>query len=233
MRLSRAAVLGAVTLAGLLIVPALAAQAHGDTAGGQGPTRHAVSRATMASAGDSSTLYAQTNHRADSGIVSQRFGPTYHVDSSRGADDFTVPEGDSWTIDEVDVIGFYALKPPAAAEVVWIYADNGGRPGTVLARVVHQGDSGNGEGSFKISLADTPVTLSSGVYWVSVRATASQGRDPFWVWLTTEDLHGTPAVWRNPLNGWETGCTTFKPMKHCSGGVVGPDFLFALKGTSS
>jgi hypothetical protein len=39
-------------------------------------------------------------------------------------------------------------------------------------------------------------------------------------------------VWRNPNDGFESGCTTFTAMTTCGvGGGVSPDFLFQIVGT--
>ena len=79
-------------------------------------------------------LYDQTDHAgtptADPSAMN--FSPSNDlgtgVGADRTADDFPVPAGQTWSINEVDVGGAYVGTPPGTVNV-FIYADASGQPG--------------------------------------------------------------------------------------------------------
>jgi hypothetical protein len=167
------------------------------------------------------------------GIISQNFlDQGFSIYDSSGADDFVVPEGETWTIQTVDVTGVYFNGPgPASSERVRLYADASGMPGAVMttARNIQGTDTG---GSFSIPLGAESTVLEPGTYWVAVQINMAFGTGGEWGWETTLTLHGNPAVWMNPRNGFATGCTDWANMQACIGPAgEGPDFMFALEGT--
>ena len=81
----------------------------------------------------------------------------------------------------------------------------------------------NGTGSFVIQLASA-VTLREGrQYWVSVQVNMDFGVGGEWGWETRNTKNGRPAAWRNPGDGFGTGCTTYAVESVCIGG--GPDHM--------
>lgn len=173
----------------------------------------------------SEVLYSQNDNYAHAHIVANHFIGRLHLYSSRGADDFTVPTG-TWTISQVDVTGVYSGDQRATSVSVVVYADGGGQPGDQLANVDVAGTIHRG--SFSVALGDQAIALGSGTYWISVQP---EMKGSFWSWKTTSVPHGSPAVWRNAPNGFGTGCRSFTPLQTCESSE-GPDFMFALEGTS-
>lgn len=171
-------------------------------------------------------LYSQNDHDAGDGIVSDHTGGDYYDDTSRGADDFTINSG-SWVIREIDITGVYRFDTSVTSENVAFYADRNGLPGAALARFDHVVGNDDGSGSFNISLGNG-VILPAGHYWVSVQVNDKNG---FWVWQTTSELHQSPAAWKNPRDGFDTGCLQFANMQDCAGDLgEGPDFMYLLQG---
>src|ERR1700730_17371084 len=69
-------------------------------------------------------LYDQYNNAGANATVSQDFEPANNAFDNQGADDFVVPAGQTWTINEVDVQGLYFNGPgPAASFNVFFYQD--------------------------------------------------------------------------------------------------------------
>ena len=78
-------------------------------------------------------LYDQYDNDPGTGTVSQDFETSLDAYDSQTADDFVVPSGQTWTINEVDVKGVYFNGPgPAASFNVYIYQNSGSLPGAVV-----------------------------------------------------------------------------------------------------
>src|SRR5262245_20071286 len=76
-------------------------------------------------------LYDQYDSPGTYGWTSQDFEAAYDAFDNQGADDFVVPAGETWNIDEVDVKGVYFNGAgPSATFNVFIYSDSSGLPGT-------------------------------------------------------------------------------------------------------
>ena len=113
------------------------------------------------------------------------------------ADDFTVPAGQQWTINEVDVLG-----EGASFKVhILIYANAGGLPGSV---VFNANELPATNGTNYNTVLPTPAVLGPGTYWLSVKS------PDFWSWRNSTTDSGSPAVWQNPTNEFVgipvTGC---------------------------
>jgi hypothetical protein len=179
-------------------------------------------------------LYDQRDNATESAIVSMNFWePEFLLYDSSGADDFVVPQGETWTVQAVDVSGLYwacQVCGPAHSENVRFYRDAGGRPGAVVAsrRFLHGTDVG---GSISIPLSPAAPVLTAGTYWVAVQINMSYVDGGEWGWLTRTVQSNAPATWQNPRNGFGTGCTRWHDMQECVG-YDGPDFAFAIEGLS-
>ena len=176
-------------------------------------------------------LYNQNNHDGGGFMVSQNFvdfSGIYDNYDSQGADDFRVPKGETWTIQTVIVTGVYSESSspgPAFSENVTIYNDAAGTPGTVVTTVTVKGlDTA---GSFSIPVGS--IVLTKGRYWLSVQANMAYDPDGFWSWESRTDQRRSGAVWRNPGDGFHTGCIVYKPVANCLD-IAPPDFMFKLKG---
>jgi hypothetical protein len=170
-------------------------------------------------------LYDQT----DSPGPSSDFAPSNDFAADFGADDwtaddFTVPAGQSWTIDHVDVTGTDQGTPPDSANV-FIWADAGGAPG---AEAFHQLNiPGGGTGpNFSLPVSGAP-SLAAGTYWLSVEQFgATDGI--YWSWGTRTALAGHPAMYKIDEPG---PCGDWTVRSECYGD--NPDQIFRLSGTAS
>ncbi len=169
-----------------------------------------------------------SNETGDTGqaLVSQNFEAGLDAYDSMGADDFTLTQ--DCTIESVDVLGQYFNGPgPATSETVTIYADASGSIGPVITSQTVVGTDTNG--SFNIPLQDVP--LEEGTYWLSVQINMAYDPAGEWGWENTSNGVGNAAQWQNPQDGFATGCTTWSNMQGCLS-AVGPDFMFAINGSS-
>src|SRR6476620_8414868 len=181
---------------------------------------------------EDAVLYDQSGDPGTFIIVSQNFEASLDAYDAQGADDFTVPAGKIWSVTEIDVAGGYynfsgASSPGAASETVIFYKDNAGKPGTVVKKVKVTG--ADTDGSFAITF--DKIKLKAGKYWVSVQANLdfASGVGGQWGWGIQTTREFKPSKWRNPLDGFGTGCTKYKNEGVCIPDSTG-DHLFILKG---
>jgi hypothetical protein len=134
-------------------------------------TATATGSATCTPAGTPGVLYDQINNPAPTpgGVTSQDFEAANDAFDSFAADDFVVPAGQTWNVNQVVVVGEYSVGGgPAAGFNVFFYNDAATLPGTQVASRPSSAFV-NAAGTFTISLA-TPVSLPAGTYWVSVQS---------------------------------------------------------------
>jgi hypothetical protein len=170
-------------------------------------------------------LYDQTSNDSGTGTISQGVGD---ASTAEAADDFTVPSGTNWKIQEVDALGVF-FNGSAPSVQVTIYKDKNHKPGK--KPLYNAAIMPGGDGEFVLDLGKG-VKLKPGHYWLSVVANASLGQGE-WYWenQTLGTTEGDPAVWRNPGNGWGTGCTRWTVESQCTSTPLG-DHMFVLKGKS-
>ncbi|MGD0192838.1 MAG: hypothetical protein ABSD74_19045 [Rhizomicrobium sp.] len=173
------------------------------------------------------TLYSQNNDDAGVAVISQNFESSMSIYDAQGADDFVVPKGKTWTVEEVDITGVYFNgSGPAASENVTFYADSNGLPGKQIAAITKAKGADNG-GSFAIKIH--AVKLKPGHYWVSVGANCSFVTCGEWGWELRSVQANDMAAYQAP--GGSGPCTTWQPLDVCFGNGTPPDFMFALKGS--
>lgn len=178
-------------------------------------------------------LYDQNTDDNGIGIVSQNFPTSEGFDAydAQGADDFTVPANFKWKVTSIDVTGVYFNgSGPADSVHVTIYKSKKGKPNE--AAIVSDQDGITGDfssGSFSITLP-TAVTLKPGKYWVSVQANMAFFVGGEWGWETSNTLKAVADMWKNPGDGFATGCTAYKDLNTCIPSGEGPGYMFALKG---
>ena len=164
------------------------------------------------------------------------------------ADDFTVPPGPGWTIDDVYVLGSGG-NTGSACFAVEINPDAGGIPPGGVANPA--GGGGAGGGVFGLTGADNfdfhnplgsvvpdvyiPPTLAPGTYWLEVFfdpncGTGSLSQSPIgWSWRTVSPQAGLPAVWDGTSLSCPAGVgVIWRPLADC--GKPGPDLAFRLSG---
>jgi len=189
-------------------------------------------------------LYSQ-NSNFGSGILSWNetsgsFGTRYDC---AAADDFVVPAGRTWTIKEVDVTGVYFNgSGPASSEVVSFYTDrHNGHPENVKASYTF--NCTDTDGSFACAIPGPHgrgLKLSGGTtgkrrYWLSVVTNMAFTEEGEWGWVQNSQTHHKPGQWRNPGNGFNTGCTTWNDTSICLAGEgeFYDDYAFDLRGSRS
>jgi hypothetical protein len=174
-------------------------------------------------------LYDQTDHAGTNNADSNapNFSPSNDFgsgDFDRTADDFTVPEGQAWSIDEVDVSGAYSDSAQGVVNA-YIYPDAAGKPGDPLFSQTNIGAPGGP--NYVVPLTGAP-SLSAGTYWITVQQVVGMGG--YWSWTTRTVQSGGPARWF----GGSMDCPSFSwsPRADCWPGT-NPDQIFLLRGTNT
>lgn len=181
-------------------------------------------------AGD--VLYTQLDDPSGHVFTDQQFEPYYHWYDNEAADDFVVESPMGWDISELYTVGLLKF-PDSEIPLQWVnvffYHD-------APVPTQHVLDCGfptntsvvNDEGSLTI---DVDCTLAPGRYWFSHQVRMdSGGIYQQHYWATRTAARNLPAVWRNPLNEFGTGCTDWSPANAVCG-MPGQDFLFEVRGS--
>jgi hypothetical protein len=195
---------------------------------------HSHTNGSLSTSGEE--LYNQLGSSGNS-LASQNLNTGYDEYDVESADDFTVPKGKSWLIDEV-VISFiyYAIPSPTVSLSVRFYTDNGGMPGDLHTEfsniIVNTTDFIN---SGVIPLPGV-ANLNEGTYWISVVANYGVPGDGgstfqfFWDMIT--ETNGSIAKMRNPGDVYDLGIEDWTNINN----VVSASYLgmsFALYGDES
>ena len=163
--------------------------------------------------------------------TSQDFETAFDAYDNTAADDFVVPSGQTWTINEVDAGGDVSIARPASPLFnVYIYQNNGGQPGTQVYSALSQTTGGSGS-DYNVTLS-SPAVLSAGSYWVSVQARWDFNTDGQWYWQNQAAQAGNATQWQNPGDGFGSGCTSWADMQTCLGQSGNPDQVYRLIGSS-
>lgn len=141
--------------------------------------------------------------------------------TSEAADDFDVPAGETWEIGKAAFAGYYYWDNPGGATHinVRVYADDNGIPGTEIYSATNVVPSVNQESATNPIATYTEVefspslSLTEGKYWISFQFILDYGVNGDWGWADAENdpWIGEKLQWRNPLDGWGTGYTTWTP----------------------
>ncbi len=185
-------------------------------------------------------LHNQVAGAFPNSINSQDFETIFDDFDAMTADDFTVPPGRTWRLEEAFIQGKHnpTGEPTQATQArVTIFSDNAGLPGSEISSGV-MSIKPNTYPNIRPILDPRPV-LGAGTYWIGVQvlmnATDGGANARTWFWAENNTAFGNPAAYRNPLDGYGTGCTAFVPRSTC--GTVSepahpaPDQSFNLSGT--
>src|SRR5436190_13830788 len=179
-----------------------------------------------------SVLYDQTSTPSTIATGSQNFEPANDAFDDQLADDFVVPGGQTWSIQQVNVGGVYFNGPgPASSVNVVFYADSATLPGTAECTYTNLPMT-DSAGNFNITLP-VACTLSSGTHWVSVQANMNFTPNGQWGWTDRSPQSNSGAAWRNPGGGFPGGCTSYGRRTTCVGDAPAPDQIFQLLGDAS
>jgi len=179
-------------------------------------------------------LWSQDDDDSFTGLTSQNFESSFDAYDCQAADDFVVPRGEVWAVRKVRARGFYGgVGGPADSENVVFYRSAGGVPAEEVASfmaVVGVEEGGEGSGMFLVALPET-LKLKAGRYWLSVQVNMDYNTNGAWSWEWRTSQNGKPAVWKNPGDGFDTGCTNYRPEAECVDFRGGPDHMFELLGS--
>ncbi len=147
--------------------------------------------------------------------------------NDRAADDFSLSEPCS--VESLDVAGTYFGPDRLINASVVLYRDDGGTPGTIVARSTVPADKvTDNSGSLHVPLA-SPVALEPGTYWLGFRVRMPALPDGGgWFWFTNQPQSGNPAVWKNRGDGFGLGCKVYHPLADCFRQGNPLDFAFAV-----
>jgi hypothetical protein len=191
------------------------------------PTAAAKGRGTFRPTRVAGTIYSQLENDNGVSVVSQHFDTKFLSFDSQGADDFTIVR--RAVVKHVVVDGLYFRGTgPANSIHVTFYKDAARAPGTVVQDVPHAPYTDiTGKGTFRVTLPK--FTLKAGTYWLSVFVNM-----PFrlgeWGWSTNNTVRHKGSRWRNPGDGFATGCTSWEKTTACILAGEGGDFAFAILG---
>ncbi|SFM96446.1 hypothetical protein [Dokdonella immobilis] len=175
-------------------------------------------------------LYDQTDSASGNGAPAQNFEASYDAYDSEGADDFVVPAS-GWTVTQVNLVTTITT-PLTTTAAVNIYPDAGGVPGGTATCSYPSAAADVTAGGTTITLP-TSCALGAGTYWVAATVDVDFASNGQLFWSNRTIQSNSPAVWRNPGDGFASGCTTFTAMTTCGvGGGTNPDFLFQIVGTA-
>ncbi len=181
-------------------------------------------------------LYSQLNPLGSGFISSQEYSdPAFAANTSFAADDFIVPEGETWTVKYVDVAGAYfewSGNPIYALNLIF-YTDNNGIPGEVVHNLAFLSDYNEIEISANPRICKYEITLpaaidfAAGHYWICAQSVGDETNR--WGWMTNP----VPTIeyeyqWKNPGDGYGTGYTDWTPGSAISWGDS--NLAFALYG---
>ncbi|WP_299433949.1 T9SS type A sorting domain-containing protein [uncultured Aquimarina sp.] len=151
------------------------------------------------------SIYEQTNAQVST-LPSQNFLDFGGL--AQSADDFTVPEGNTWNIDRVLAFGGTRGAPSFDSVAIVIFEDNSGLPGDEIynsggiAPISELNDS-----NLNILLPEI-VTLKSGKYWISVYVNlAFNPGTNQWFWASQDNVIGEETQFRDPANIFGLGAT--------------------------
>jgi hypothetical protein len=193
--------------------------------------RAGVSTQNVSVPGDRSpaaVLYSQLD--GENGTITyQNFEPAFDSYDSEAADDFVVPAGQTWVIDQVrtvDVLNAGGTAGNATLRVNF-HADSATFPGSIVSGCSYTGLVPVAPLGFTINLP-TSCTLGSGTYWLAIQVSQNFNPNGQRFWATRSLQSNSRAVWRNPGNGFGLGCTNWSSA--CFDPAT-PDLLFELQGS--
>ena len=171
-----------------------------------------------------------------SGMPTQRLVPPGPFDAE-GADDFVVPAG-GWTIGQFNFgMPQFGLERNPGMVDIRVYPNASGEPGGP-AVCSYNGVTANMHGTQQLRVPlPAPCVLGPGTYWLSLQRSNGPLR---WA-VGSPNPHPPPFVlgergrWRNPGDGFDTGCTNWSDMTTCldkKGQPIGggPQYLFQVCG---
>lgn len=170
-------------------------------------------------AGEASAATLLDRSGDDNGYAwpSQDFAAPDDAYDTEIASNFWVYPDKAWQLTSIRAIGSGGTATTARVTVYEASANSG--PGQVLFSREAVATPPN----YEVPLAGTPP-LPYGLHWVSVQAVGG-GQAEAWGWSQRASTLGGGARYRNPGNGYGTGCTSFREIGSCVGSDGGMQFV--------
>jgi hypothetical protein len=178
-------------------------------------------------------LWSQSGGDTGTFTTSQDYAGLLNTLDARAADDFAVPEGVRWRIEQVNVGGRYVPPSPATLPSVVnvaFFGDAGAVPGEPVTSEGVLNPGGVADGNFQIPI--NPVELDPGSYWVSVQSV--QSGVEVWQWANRSRVDGTDSTAIQPLVTFIGTCSAglwTADLTACGLPGIGTDLVFDLIGT--
>jgi hypothetical protein len=174
-------------------------------------------------------LYSQLDDPSGYVFTDQQFEAVYAAYSAEGGDDFTVGDAAGWDLTTIHTPGFQTAGGSPFFVNHFFYLDAAGIPGAVVDDCAFPQNSNFVHDLGNISANVEGCNVEAGINWFSQQV--RQDFVPFGqhYWATRLSAAGIPAVWRNPGNGFGSGCLDWAPANAVCG-MVGQDFQFELTG---
>ena len=180
--------------------------------------------------GGAEALYSQLGEvSTEGGITAQDFETAYDVYDAEGADEFMVPAGETWTIDQVVALGTGPTGPMLLANIRF-YEDNAGMPGTMLFEYLDAVSTPSTDGDLDVAIP--PTVFTEGTYWIGIQGDIEYG--VYGQWFLNRQVAptlGYEFYWRNPLDGFGSGFTTWTNGNLQWPGQTAYNLSFGLFGT--
>lgn len=169
--------------------------------------------------------YEQLDNDSGVGIVSQNFEPDFDIYDDRAADDFAIAK--TCRFSTVTIVGTYFNgSGPAESVNLAFHSPRVRGPGRVELRYRNAPYSDCGFGCLDVQVKGS---LKGGTYWLSAQANQDFSTAGMWGWLTNDTVRGSGAMWKNPGDGFSTGCTTYTDLLTCIPSGEGGDLAFSIK----
>lgn len=176
-------------------------------------------------------IYDQNDNDAGIAIVAQNFESVFDNYDCEAADDFRVPARKAWLVTEIYAAGsHFNGTGPANSFNVTFYTSKKGNVGKPVKTCLNADYI---ETDFGDPLIKCKAKLNKGAYFVAIQANIDFSTGGEWGWLTNNTVRRNPSLWRNPNDGFGTGCTEFEPTTTCVGEDAGGDYAFAVYGKQS
>ena len=199
-----------------------------------GPQLGTVGEAQINLPSGGRVLYSQLDNPSGWLIPDQDFGSSYGpAYDAEAADDFVVTSPDGWDLLTLNTPGALNADAPLPLWVSVLFYKPAGfgvpEPGAPLfdcqfpANTTFASDHGD------LSI-EVDCTLPPGAYWFSQQVRVDylpSFQQHFWG--SRDSTSNLPAVWRNPSNGFGTGCDEWDTVSNCLPDR-GEDMLFELRG---
>jgi len=182
------------------------------------------------------TLYDQYNNDAGSGSNSQEFEAANAAYDDQIADDFVVPQGQTWEVSEVDFAGQYFNCPATCGTAtsfnVFFYRDSSTLPAAPVYTSTGRPYT-NSSGNFVVQLPVSAALMGGGsgtTYWVSVQARMDFSTAGQFGWEDRTVQSNNGAAYRNPGGGFACSSNDWLRKPDCVM-TTQPDQVFRLMGT--